>query len=74
MVEFLFQVVSQLVRLMAELGGHLAHLNLIDSVLRDIVDDLVHLNEELRSYGQLTDHFLFHPDIVAFMVAKQRTR
>lgn len=73
MVEFLFQVGSQFVRLMTELRGHLAHLHLIDSVLRNIVDDLVHLDQELRSDGQLTDHFLFHPYIVAFVGAKQST-
>ena len=59
---------------MAELRSHLADLNLVNSVFRDLVDDLVHLNEQLRPDGKFSDDFLLFPNIVAFVLAKKRTR
>ena len=59
---------------MPELGSHLAYLNLVNSVFRDLIDDLVHLNKQLRPNGKFSDDFLLFPDIVAFVLAKKCTR
>ena len=56
---------------MTEFGSHLCDLDLVDSILRDFVDDLVHLDEQLSPNGKLVDDFLLHAHIVALVLAEQ---
>ena len=73
-VELLFEVVFELVGLHAELGVHLVHGVLVDTILRDVIYDLIHLNEQLRPNGELIDHLLLHAHIMAFVSAEKCTR
>lgn len=58
---------------MAKLGVHLAHLNLIDTVFRYLIDDLVHLDEELCADLKFTDNFLLHSHVMTFVLAEKCT-
>ena len=57
---------------MAELRGHLADLYLVYSIFRDLVNDLIHLNQQLCSDGKFSDNLRLFTDIVALMRTKKR--
>ena len=73
-VKLFFKILAQIIGFMAELGGHLAHGYLINSVLRDLIDNLVHLNEELRADFKFVDDFCFHSHIMTLVFAEKRAR
>ena len=72
--ELLLEIVLELIGLHAELRVHLCHRVLVDAILRDVIHDLIHLNEQLRPNGELVDHFLLHAHVVALVRAEKCTR
>ena len=56
---------------MTELRFHLSDLDLVNAVFRNVVDDLVHLNEKLCANGQLIDDFRLHAHVMALVLAKE---
>ena len=74
LVELIFDILAQLIRFMAELRGHLLDLHLINSIFRDLVNDLIHLNQQLCSNGKFSDNLRLFANIVALVRAKQGAR
>jgi hypothetical protein len=71
LAELFLESIAKLVRLVSELSGHPANLNLIDAILGNIINDLIHLNEQLRSYGQLVHYLRFHAHIVTLVLPEK---
>ena len=45
---------------------------MINAVFRNVIHDLVHLNEQLCANGQLIDDFGLHAHIMALMLTEER--
>ena len=56
---------------MAELWCHLADLHLIYSIFRDLVNNLIHLNQQLSSNGEFSDNLRLFTDVVTLMRAEK---
>ena len=56
-----------------EFFGKLLNEALINFVFTELLHNLVHGHEQLRPLCDFIDDFMFHPDVVAFVLSEKRT-
>jgi hypothetical protein len=70
--ESVFKTHTQLRPFSLELFSKFFYLLLVNFILAKVLYNLIHGHEQLGPGGNLTDNFMFHPDVVVLMRTEER--